>query len=460
MTSKSEYKYKPSSVSSRIDDLVAADTANDSTTTDAFSWWRKMHNETFKGSDYGFTDKTDITYISSATTINGGTWGKPLNLSYYHYNADQQQEPIPFTDWTTMPNPSLKWDGTTILRYFATADELCGVSKQKYINLSAVTSELKITYDNNTSTLKVADSKTTYLEVGAYPCILVALQAEGGDGGKGAYFYNSNLIGKCLAVAGGGGGGSGGFISMGLNLSEGGTELDMDTMQYVSAPRKISITPLPKTTVRNKCFNIYDNTVSDYFYVTGGAHGTNATAKDADTGIGHNPSATGGAGGAGGNVFRLLGGGDEFARGELCRGSWGKTYIIDAIPGAAGATGATKTSTSGSSGRVNGTRGSAPTRQTYLTSFGMSLTQCVKHGTTAQTIGGLGELWDDTKAPALAGGGGGGASIMADGGSWSKAIGLGAGGYGQSGWTDMSSGSVIAGGSAGLWISYIPSSNW
>ena len=75
MAAKSEYKYKPASTTTRIDALAAADSVS---TTNAFDWWRKMHNETFKTSDYGFTDKSEILYLSSSTKINGGTWGKAL----------------------------------------------------------------------------------------------------------------------------------------------------------------------------------------------------------------------------------------------------------------------------------------------------------------------------------------------------------------------------------------------
>jgi hypothetical protein len=391
-------------------------------------------------------------FISAETALNGGTWGKPLSTGYYGPDQDSRETVmLPFANRYTMPHPYLDYDTTQkrFLREFPVTSNTYapGYAEYLYVDPAQFSTEgLIIDYDSQNENLRIytpTNPTKSLFTKKAYPCIMVDLQAAGGNGGCGAYFQHQNLIGKGMAVAGGGGGGSGAFASLSVDLAQSAVLI-----------YKIGASD------GNPGFDVSDGkstTYRDHLILGMGHNGDDGSAKDTDTGVGFNFVGTGGTGGSGGTVSIVDTGGNDQWSGDACRGKKvGNIYVVDTIAGASGQFGSATTSSGNFNGRTNQTvAGGAPRRQTYLTSSTASSVQVVKAGTDDQTFGGVGERYDDTKPAALAGGGGGAASIMTDGGSWPNAAGIGAGGHGASGYTGMATYVRPAGGPAAIWVAYI-----
>ena len=300
----SAYKYKAANAAVSVNNLVAIK-------TDILN---QMNNRTFTLADLGFTDTDTTTYMSSATTVNGGTWGKALTLPFYYSEAVQT---VPFTDPKTVPNPHLVYESSTkkYQRSFPTSTKTTGNSTSVYIDLSnfGTSTALQISYNASTGYITAKAGSTTYLNTKASPCIYVDAQAAGGKGGKGAYVYRTILLDWGMAVAGGGGGGSGAFASLSTDLSQ----------------SSLSIYKLS-----NGGVEIYDSESNYRLFLSSGKDGGAGTTRDQDTGdgitsMGIDFKGTGGAGGNGGNVSVLTSMGDTVSTGtNVRRTALGKSYII------------------------------------------------------------------------------------------------------------------------------------
>jgi hypothetical protein len=400
---------------------------------------------TFTLSEIGYSNQSG-NYVSAYpptgyTSVNGGFWGVPLSTGYYYNGSTNMIAPgktgkleIPFVDKKSTPMPCIFNIASNPQFLFPNGSGV-GNANWPYRSLNyykelPTSTSITITISYSAGKLQVKQGTTSLLNTAASPYILIEIQAPGGKGGKGAYAKNDAWINSNdkMGVAGGGGGGSGGYLYLSANASAG------------------TIT-LTKTASQIK---VASNKSTNYIIMTNGGNGGNGSASNT-------PSASGGTAGAAGTVTLYNSSGTaQWSGTQLGEEVLGNFCVIQSGNGGRGGAGSKKT-VSGSSALSTGNTVSGTTGGTSDTVGFFVSTHPLADLIDNTTTGGTGEPASNTQAAAMAGGGGGAASAVGDGGGWNRGAGPGAGGLGESGWTDMSSAGGVAGGAGGLWIQYNPS---
>ena len=392
---------------------------------------------------FGF-ESTDSTQFVKGLNLCSNRWGK-VKQSLYRFEGSS----IPFADPTTMPIPYLKAYNTSqtssVYRHFPTNDITASDNHGtavKYISLSKSTT-VTISYNKNTGKLLVDSNGTNVANLSAYPTVIVDVQAAGGMGGGADHWNEVVVVANNHHMAGGGGGGSGALASfvpyldyctITLNTKSDGTvEISSDTT--------------PQETIR----------------VGAGEDGSRGEINyDASRDY---YSRIAGSGGGGGSVRAVPADGNS--RDASVMFSYDHLYLLDAIKGTTGYSGSTalgfysdRPSADGKGPSNDGSDNRCPASGMNTVVKGITV-PCSVINTTGSTMGGWGEQISNSSATIICGGGGGAPSLMSNGGSHGSTPSVGAGGAGGSAWGSSNTASDHSetgnsGGSAAMWIYYIP----